>query len=233
MSLAWATVSHGCGGTSRWDGMAGQGHSRTVASLVVCGACSAMHGPTGCLGLDSAIGLAIGGFLAIGLVPSLAAAQGGPEDEPMPPSLPSDRSPPPVAPPPPPSVPPVVNTLPPAGAPPPSVPPPAAYDEPRTSANGSPVLNDDGHRGHARARRFRPGTAPRPTATCRRSPGRSAFIASRQRRSARPTTCASRCTVSSSRRAASWSTRTPTGACSGTSRSATRFTGTWSSSARC
>ena len=62
----------------------------------------------------------------------------------MPPSLPSDRAPPPVAPPPPPSVPPAVNTLPPAGAPPPSVPPPAAYDEPRTSANGSPVLNDEG-----------------------------------------------------------------------------------------
>ncbi len=60
----------------------------------------------------------------------------------MPPSLPSDRAPPPTAPPPPPSVPPPATTMPATGAPPPAVSPP--YEEPRSSANGSPVLSDEG-----------------------------------------------------------------------------------------
>jgi outer membrane protein OmpA-like peptidoglycan-associated protein len=71
------------------------------------------------------IGLVVSGVLA----PAIAAAQGGPEDEPMPPSLPSDRAPggAPTAPPPAPS-----PTMPPV-APTPSPPP----------SNAAPILSNE------------------------------------------------------------------------------------------
>ncbi len=75
-----------------------------------------------------------------GLAPAIAAAQGGPEDEPMPPSLPSDRAP---APPPPSAPPPPPPRMSPSTVVP-APPPPSPYDAPPPhTANGAPVLSAD------------------------------------------------------------------------------------------
>ena len=85
--------------------------------------------------------LGIGAAFLICAAPAIAAAQGGPEDEPLPPSLPSDRAP--TATPPPPTVPPPPTATP-SPQPPPSAPPPPSvpYEDART-ANGAPVLGLD------------------------------------------------------------------------------------------